>query len=89
MTDAASVGADERLRLFLALRLPEPVLDAIEADVPGFRTSPWPGSGNGRASARAARDGNIRSVRRGCLSVTTATRRGAVRSLGIGQPEIG
>ncbi len=30
MTDPASVGADERLRLFLALRLPEPVLDAIE-----------------------------------------------------------
>jgi len=31
MTDLASVGADERLRLFLALRLPEPVLDAVEA----------------------------------------------------------
>jgi 2'-5' RNA ligase len=31
MTDPASVGADERLRLFLALRLPEPVLDAVEA----------------------------------------------------------
>jgi RNA 2',3'-cyclic 3'-phosphodiesterase len=30
MTDPASVGADERLRLFIALRLPEPVLDAIE-----------------------------------------------------------
>ncbi len=30
MTDPASVGADERLRLFLALRLPEPVLDAVE-----------------------------------------------------------
>src|SRR5882724_8090967 len=31
MTSLASVGADERLRLFLALRLPEPVLDALEA----------------------------------------------------------
>src|SRR5690242_5899495 len=30
MTRAASVGADERLRLFLGLRLPEPVLDAVE-----------------------------------------------------------
>jgi RNA 2',3'-cyclic 3'-phosphodiesterase len=30
MTDPASVGADERLRLFLALRLPEPVLDVVE-----------------------------------------------------------
>src|SRR6184192_2916057 len=30
MTDTASVGADERLRLFVALRLPEPVLDAVE-----------------------------------------------------------
>jgi 2'-5' RNA ligase len=30
MTDAASVGADERLRLFLALRLPDAVLDALE-----------------------------------------------------------
>src|SRR3954454_1353785 len=30
MTDPASVGADERLRLFLALRLPEPVLDTVE-----------------------------------------------------------
>ena len=29
MTSPASVGGDERLRLFLALRLPEPVLDAI------------------------------------------------------------
>jgi RNA 2',3'-cyclic 3'-phosphodiesterase len=30
MTSAASVAGDERLRLFLALRLPEDVLDAIE-----------------------------------------------------------
>jgi 2'-5' RNA ligase len=30
MTGPASVGADERLRLFLALRLPDPVLDAVE-----------------------------------------------------------
>ena len=30
MTDPATVGADERLRLFLALRLPEPVLDVVE-----------------------------------------------------------
>jgi 2'-5' RNA ligase len=29
MTDPASVGADERLRLFLALRLPDAVLDAL------------------------------------------------------------
>ena len=33
----------------------------------------------------AAADGNVRSVRRGCLSVTAATGRGAVRSLGIGR----
>jgi 2'-5' RNA ligase len=31
MTSPSSVGGDERLRLFLALRLPEPVLDGIEA----------------------------------------------------------
>ena len=31
MTSLASVGRDERLRLFLALRLPEPVLDVLEA----------------------------------------------------------
>jgi len=31
MTSPASVGDDERLRLFLALRLPDPVLDALEA----------------------------------------------------------
>jgi len=31
MTSRASVGRDERLRLFLALRLPEPVLDVLEA----------------------------------------------------------
>jgi 2'-5' RNA ligase len=31
MTPAGSVGTDERLRLFLGLRLPEPVLDCIEA----------------------------------------------------------
>ena len=30
MTSAASVSGDERLRLFLALRLPDDVLDAIE-----------------------------------------------------------
>ena len=30
MTGPASVGADERLRLFLALRLPDSVLDAVE-----------------------------------------------------------
>jgi RNA 2',3'-cyclic 3'-phosphodiesterase len=30
MSSPASVSGDERLRLFLALRLPEPVLDAIE-----------------------------------------------------------
>jgi len=30
MTSAASVSGDERLRLFLALRLPEDVLDAVE-----------------------------------------------------------
>jgi len=30
VTSAASVGGDERLRLFLALRLPEPVLDVLE-----------------------------------------------------------
>ena len=31
MTSPASVAGDERLRLFLALRLPDPVLDGIEA----------------------------------------------------------
>ncbi len=31
MTSAASVGGDERLRLFLGLRLPEPVLDSVAA----------------------------------------------------------
>ena len=31
MTSPASVGGDERLRLFLGLRLPEPALDGIEA----------------------------------------------------------
>jgi RNA 2',3'-cyclic 3'-phosphodiesterase len=31
MTLPDSVGSDERLRLFLALRLPEPVLDILEA----------------------------------------------------------
>jgi 2'-5' RNA ligase len=31
MTSPASVGGDERLRLFLALRLPERVLDELEA----------------------------------------------------------
>jgi RNA 2',3'-cyclic 3'-phosphodiesterase len=31
MTRAASVGGDERLRLFLALRLPEPVVERIAA----------------------------------------------------------
>jgi 2'-5' RNA ligase len=31
MTAADSVGGDERLRLFLGLRLPEPVLDCVEA----------------------------------------------------------
>jgi RNA 2',3'-cyclic 3'-phosphodiesterase len=30
VSSAASVGGDERLRLFCALRLPEPVLDGIE-----------------------------------------------------------
>jgi RNA 2',3'-cyclic 3'-phosphodiesterase len=44
MTSRASVGADERLRLFLALRLPKPVLDAIvrwqPASLPGVRVVP-------------------------------------------------
>jgi 2'-5' RNA ligase len=31
MSSPASVGGDDRLRLFLALRLPEPVLDAVTA----------------------------------------------------------
>ena len=31
MTPLDSVGGDERLRLFVALRLPEPVLDVLEA----------------------------------------------------------
>jgi 2'-5' RNA ligase len=44
MTRAASVGGDERLRLFLALRLPDDVLDAIEqwqrAELGGVRVVP-------------------------------------------------
>jgi 2'-5' RNA ligase len=44
MTSAASVGGDERLRLFLALRLPDEVLDAIEgwqrAELGGVRVVP-------------------------------------------------
>src|SRR5438309_368894 len=57
----------------------------------GASSSPCAGPlpGAAEASARAARDGNIRSVRRGCLSVTAATRWGAVRSLGIGRTDIG
>src|SRR3954452_19834824 len=31
MTGTASVSADERLRLFVALRLPEPLLDVVES----------------------------------------------------------
>jgi 2'-5' RNA ligase len=37
MTSRGSVGADERLRLFLGLRLPDPVLDALEAWQAAFR----------------------------------------------------
>jgi len=37
MTLPDSVGGDERLRLFLALRLPEHVLDALEAWQPQLR----------------------------------------------------
>jgi 2'-5' RNA ligase len=44
MTSAASVGGDERLRLFLALRLPDEVLDEIEgwqrAQLPNVRRVP-------------------------------------------------
>ena len=44
MTSAASVAGDERLRLFLALRLPEDALDAIEgwqrAELHGVRVVP-------------------------------------------------
>src|SRR6185312_4220239 len=45
MTSADSVGGDERLRLFLGLRLPEPVLDCVMAwqvrhMPPGVRTVP-------------------------------------------------
>ena len=44
MTSAASVGGDERLRLFLALRLPDDVLDEIErwqhAGLPDVRVVP-------------------------------------------------
>ncbi len=46
MTDPASVSADERLRLFLALRLPDDVLDEIErwqrAQLPHVRVVPRP-----------------------------------------------
>jgi RNA 2',3'-cyclic 3'-phosphodiesterase len=44
MTSAASVSGDERLRLFLALRLPDCVLDAVErwqrAELTGVRRVP-------------------------------------------------
>ncbi len=44
MTSAASVGGDERLRLFLALRLPDDVLDGLErwqhARLPNVRVVP-------------------------------------------------
>src|SRR6266487_1951682 len=100
MTSPASVAGDERLRLFLALRLPEAVLDTIEswqaAQLGGLRLVPRghlhvtlaflghrPAGAPG-PPARAAGDGNVCSVRRGCLSVTTASGRGAVRRTGIG-----
>jgi RNA 2',3'-cyclic 3'-phosphodiesterase len=61
MTGPASVGADERLRLFLALRLPEPVLDAVETwqreHLEGVRTGIRPG---------------IRVAPRGHLHITVA-----------------
>src|SRR6266851_5639741 len=44
MTPPDSVAGDERLRLFLALRLPEPVLDELEAwqgaELSGLRVVP-------------------------------------------------
>src|ERR1700675_1964104 len=44
MTSPDSVAGDERLRLFLALRLPEPVLDELEAwqraELGGLRVVP-------------------------------------------------
>ncbi len=44
MTSPVSVAGDERLRLFLALRLPEPVLDELEAwqgaELSGLRVVP-------------------------------------------------
>jgi 2'-5' RNA ligase len=44
MTSSTSVGADERLRLFLGLRLPEEALDAVESwqhdHLEGLRTVP-------------------------------------------------
>ena len=40
-----------------------------------------PGSGSSRRPRRT--DGNVCSVRRGCLPVTTASRRGAVRRTGV------
>jgi len=44
MTSAASVSGDERLRIFLALRLPDHVLDAVErwqrAELTGVRVLP-------------------------------------------------
>jgi len=56
MTSPASVGGDERLRLFLALRLPEPVLDALAA---------WQGE-------RLRGVGGVRAVHRDDLHVTLA-----------------
>lgn len=48
MTSPASVGGDEQLRLFLAVRLPERVLDAIAA----WQDDRLPGGGGARAVRR-------------------------------------
>ena len=52
---------------------------------PGCRTSPWPASGSVRGSGPTRRpDANVCSVRRGCLSITTASAAGRSTRTGIG-----
>ena len=50
MTSLDSVGGDERLRLFLALRLPEPVLDVLET---------WQGAHLGGGGVRIVPRGHL------------------------------
>ena len=78
---ATALAEDLQARLEAPRRLP------AGGRGPGCRTSRWRAFGTVRASGSSRRprraDGNVCSVRRGCLPVTTASRRGAVRRTGI------